>query len=496
MRAWRRRSPEGDEGIGLILVIGVSIFVFALAATAAGLAVNAINQSRQRSHFEMSLAVAEAGVDRVLGEVQSAYSDLNADYPVPGPISAAEPSPWCPGTAVSFPSSGEGAGGIFSSEDAERAWATTQLQAIAAAGTCIQQEDNGEYVVLKPVSANVKYGKVYALSARPGFSDPNARTRLVKSEYIFMPYRPTHAILADGALSIASSTTVTAAYGVDPALASVHSNATVSGVGNPAVSGPVTSTQPSSFSSGNFASNPGGTVTQTGAQAVPRVDARSFYAQASSADPAAIADWYDLCTDGSVRPYSASGPCTGTSIGTATSTQIRGWSYSPSQRTWTASKNTLSGTYYAQHSNIEAGNGTTAVGRLTLVAEAENASTCGSKRYGNIEWQRYDLVTPAYHNVWMFADADIVTHANYSAGSFGPPVVSGMFIAGDQIDMQTSSAGAVGSVVTANQCPTPLGGGGLITTSEVKNPSIYFDPNSDAPFASVITSALWLDYSG
>ena len=65
-----------------------------------------------------------------------------------------------------------------------------------------------------------------------------------------------------------------------------------------------------------------------------------------------------------------------------------------------------------------------------------------------------------------------------------------MFIAGDQISLQTSSSGAVGSVLAGNTCSTSP----LVTTNEVKNPAIYYDPNSTAPFTSIITTTLWLEY--
>lgn len=492
LRKCIRDARTDEAGLGLILVIGISVFVFALAATAVAVAVNALAQSRERTGYEVSLAVAEAGVDRLLSEVQGAYSATNADYPAPAPSAA-----WCTGPTVSFPSAGEGAGGIFSTENAERTWARTQLEALVAAGTCIQSDERGEYVVLKPPSANVKYGRVYSLSAVPSFAAADARTRLVKSEYIFMPYRPTHAILTAGPLAISSSTTVTAAYGVDPATASVHSNATISGTGNPSVSGPVTSTEPSTFSSNNFASNPTHQVGTLATQSIPAVSARSFYMQAATNDPAAVLDWYDLCAGGVVRPYATTGPCTSSStIGTANaSTAVRGWRYDSGARTWTATTSTMSGTYYANEANVDIGTGNTTIPRFTVIASAANPTTCGTKAYGNITWDHYDIGQPAYHNLWMFADTDLVTNSNWKAGSFGPPVVSGMFIAGDQIQLETSSAGAVGAVLSADTCPTPASNG-LITTSEVKNPSIYFDPNSDAPFSSIITTSLWLDYGG
>ena len=502
-----RARARGDEGVGLILVIGISIFVFTLAATAVAYSVNGISQSRNRTSFEKSLATAESGIDFTLSKLQTAFTNYNRDYPVPSPPDAlVEPAPWCDAPVVDFPAApADGANGIFSSEDAERSWARAQIDALRGVSNCIQNSADGQYIVLKPRSPLVtgpypKAGKVYSLSALPSFNDPHAHFRLVKSEYVFMPYRPTHAVLTSGPVAISSSTTVTAAYGVDPAEASIHSNATVSGTGNPTVTGVVSSTGASSFRSNNFASNPGGTVSSLPVQAIPKVNANNFYFQAVANDSAAITDWYDLCPDGFVRPYSTSGPCTAvTSIGNAATTQVRGWTYNSTTHLWTATPNILSGTYYALRGNITAGTANIALPKLTLVAEAENAADCTTKRYGNIDWDHYNIGAPAYHNLWMYADADIWTHSNFSAGSgiTAPPVVSGMFVAGDQINMETSSQGAVGSVVSANQCSTPPAlPVGLSTTSEVKNPAIYYDPNSDAPFTSVITTSLWLDYSG
>ena len=501
-RAWRRRHA-GDDGIGMIMVIGVSVMVMALAATAVAYAVNGIAQSRNRTSFETSLASAEQGIDRTLAELQQSFDSFNRDYPVPSQPDAFEPSPWCVGDPVSYPSApADGAGGVFSTEQAERGWARSHLETIRTRPGCIQSGPEGEYVVLKPLSPLVnglypKSGKVYSLAAVPSFADANAKLRLVKTEYIFMPYRPTHAVLTSGSVSIAASTTIQAAYGVDPALASVHSNATVTGMGNPTVTGPVTSTGTSSFTSNKFAV--GGAVAQKASQRIPRVSARSFYFQAAASDPTAMSDWYDLCPDGNVRPYSSNGPCTATtSIGNATTNQVRGWSYNATSRLWTAHRQTLmSGTYYALEANIENDGGVAEIPRLSLIAEALNPNDCTAKRYGNISWSRYTLRAPAFKNLWMYADADIQTHSNFTAGSgiTAPPVISGMFVAGDQITMNTSSQGAVGSVLSANQCATPPSlPVGLTTTSEIQNPTVYYDPNSDAPFTSIITTSLWLDY--
>jgi hypothetical protein len=69
-----------------------------------------------------------------------------------------------------------------------------------------------------------------------------------------------------------------------------------------------------------------------------------------------------------------------------------------------------------------------------------------------------------------------------------------MFVAGDQMNMETSSAGAVGSVVVGDQCTT--GDPDPVTSNQIKNPEIYYDPNSDAPFTSIISTTLWLEYVG
>ena len=60
---------------------------------------------------------------------------------------------------------------------------------------------------------------------------------------------------------------------------------------------------------------------------------------------------------------------------------------------------------------------------------------------------RYDPAAPTFTNLFMYADADLRTGANFNAGSIGGnglTPVSGMFIAGDQVQLETSSSGAVG----------------------------------------------------
>lgn len=491
-----------DEGAALITVIGILGVVSILVGVAGTITINALRSSTNRVTYEAALSAAENGVDFALARLQKAFDDYNADYPIPTTPSAQIPAPACNDTAIPDPAP-------FASFEAERAWAKAQLAALLAAHPeCVQQGGEGEFLVFKPQTPLVgglypKSGKVYAMGWVPAHDDPNAKQRLLKAEYIFMPYRPTHAVLSSGDLAIAASTTVTAAAGVDPLEASVHSNGSLTGTGggNPTVTGVVTSTGPSTITSNKFTApqnvSAGGAVVQQATQRIPTVNARSLYFRALSDHPEYDSIWYDLCNDGSARPRSSAGPCTsGTVLNTGTTT-FRGWSWTSSTKTWVASRNTQDGIYFVDKGDVDVGTGNAVINNISVIASAENADNCSGKKYGNITWDHYELSRPAYQNLWLYADSDLVTRSNFTAGSgiTTPPVVSGMFVAGDQMKMETSSQGAVGSVLVANQCPTQ-GNPNLITTSEIKNPAIYYDPNADAPFTSIINTTLWLEYPG
>ena len=175
-----------DEGMGLILVIGIAAFVFALAITASAYAVNGTRQSKNRQSFEVSLATAEAGVDGTMSRLQTAFSKYNADYPIPSNVATpANPAPSCVAPSVSWPaviggtpvSDAQGnffAAGGRTAEQNERLWASTQLKALVGISGCVSTAAGGQYVVLKPVSALVdgkypKFGKVYSYASVPSF---------------------------------------------------------------------------------------------------------------------------------------------------------------------------------------------------------------------------------------------------------------------------------------------------------------------------------------
>lgn len=508
------RRPTSDDGVGMILVIGLMGLITALTAVAGTIAVNSVTSSQNRVTYEQALATAESGIDYSLGKLQKAFDEYNADWPTPSPATAVEPSPICDSAVIAQ----------TATDDAtERAEARTNLLAIAGNPACRQQTGEGEYVVWKPPTPLVnglypKFGKIYAMSFVPSYDpvNPKMKTRVVKAEYLFMPYRPTNAVLTGGALTFDSSTAVTTAYGVDPAMASVHTNSTVSVNGNPTVSGSVTSSGTSTAQSNNFINplNPGGVVVTKPLQRIPQINARNLYFRTRSDYPEYATysgtvyqgPWYDLCPDGSARPQAPAPttpgtgePCSSTEILNAGNPGVfRGWSYDAASRTWIASNVTQSGIYYVHHGNIDVGPGNGDIDNITVIASAENSTDCTTKNYGNIQWNHFTMKAPAMTNLFMYADTDLVTHSNFTAGSgiSTPPVISGMFVAGDQMSLQTSSAGAVGSVIVGDQCNTDDPDPGLILTNEIKNPNIYYDPYADAPFTSIISTTLWLEYVG
>ncbi len=481
MRALMRRRLADDAGIGMILVIGITVFVAGLTVTAAVVAENGLGQSRQRINFERSLAAAESGVDFALGHLQYAFDYSHADYPIPA--AGGVPKAGCTVAAIDLPEL---------SGASERTWARAKLTELATTHPeCLMDTPDGQVMVLKPRNpvggAGVQYGRVYAMGWSPDRGQPEAVARTIKVEYVFMPYKPEFAILTGTSLHLQSSSTdVMGAYGVDPTVAAVHTNGDLTTTGNPTVTGPVTYSGAGSGGSGNFL---GGTATRAAEVRMPRVSAEAFYGQAPSAHPEAMATWTDLCPDGTARAHSSAGPCTAaTSKG---SSPFQGWSYNSGQHKWTASKDTSPGTYYVHHADVANGNGNGSIANLSVIASA-TSTDCATKQYGNIVWDHYDTPAWAFKNLFFLADGDLSATSNfYSGQSSATNVISGMYIAGEEIQVWTSSSGLVGSVLAANQCPADTG---PVASNEVQGQIIRFDPNGDSPFSSLISTTLWLEY--
>lgn len=424
--------------------------------------------------------------------LQNSYVNYGeSDFDVPTIAGqGGDASPVCSGTPYKVPNSG------FSSESAEQAWAEKSIASMLAANpSCLQHSSSGDFAVLKPSNRQT----VYAEGWSPSYTASHPVTRVLKAEYLFAPYAPTDAILTGCTLELDSSTTVTTSPGSDPTLASVHSNCTINTQGNPTVTGQVSSTGTGSGQSNKFTDplNVGGNVTNTPAENIPSVTASQVWSENALANANA---WYDMCPDGTVRvPTAGLTPCDKSNPiwpnGTLSkgAGQFNGFQWESTDAngigTWNLINGAADGTYYFYDSSVYPGKGlgNPSSGAVTIIASSPNTTSC-PRQGGTIEWDHDDFATPAITNLFMMADNDIITDSNFHAG--GPSSGSaGEFLAGDQINMQTSSQGAYGSVIAEDSCP----GVSPYTDDVVKNPAIYYDPNASAPFTSIIDTTLWLE---
>jgi hypothetical protein len=493
IRLRRRLVGAGpdDRGVGMILVIGSALVLTALMIVGTTIASRSLESSRRHDHFEGALAAAESGIDVALANVQHTYDTVGTDsYTTPALVDT-----YCKQASVVWPFS------TLPSANQERAWAKTTLTTLAVVPGCRQSGPTGDYAMLKPIG----HQAVYAMAWSPRYGAAEVKTRLIKSEYLFAPYKPSNAILTSGNLELDSSTLVTTAPGNDPNVAAVHSNGTITVPnGNPVVYGPVSSSGTSSASSAKFynSQNVNGSVFQSAQQSIPNVSASEVWGQDHA--NTYTGGWYDLCPDGTVHSPNGSAPCLGTQIasdanGALGATGFRGWhfdsSYSPP--VWRIGKNPGDGVFYINGGDVNeaSGIGNPVAANMTVIAAA-STTTC-NKVGGSIVWDHVDMQAPSIPNLFMLADQDIKTSSNFYAGSSsGGTTVSGLFVAGDQVDLETSSNGAYGAVVAADQCSAPYNAiDAPVTADIVKNPSVYYDPNAQAPFVGVIDTTLWLEYN-
>jgi hypothetical protein len=251
-------------------------------------------------------------------------------------------------------------------------------------------------------------------------------------------------------------------------------------------------------SSNFFYANPSGAVKGAPTESIPFEGALSVWTKNRLTNPPG--GWYDLCPDGTARVPDGAAPCAGNLLATVSgSATFRGWRFAggtvPRWEATSAIKvNGYSGTYYVSGGDAVdiASNSGASVPNLTVIASASTTSC--NKVGGNIHWGSTDPAAPSVPNTWLIADQDLLTTSNYRAGSAsGSTVISGFFIAGDQVQMSTSSNGAYGAVIAADQCDPP-DGMSLVDGNSIKNPSIYYDPNAQAPFTDVINNTLWLEF--
>ncbi len=321
------RLAKQDEGIGLILVIGISAMMAILLAIITATAIRSLHSSSEHVNFEQSLAAAESGVDVELSKIQSARNQVpSVSYE--SPVSCRPATP---------------AASVFATEATEKAWARAALEALPA--TCTQTNAQGEYVAFKVPGRQA----VYSMGWSPTRTAANAESRLLKVEYIFAPYRPGKALLTGGNIDFSGSTTVNAIAGLP---ADVHTNANVTGINDSLnVSGGITAVGTVNACGGGVA---GGCLTSQAPERVPVANPRAVYTDYALT----TGQWYDLCDTGVVKLPSASGPCTGTQV---SASPYRSWYWTAGNATtpgtWTLQNTGTSypGVYYVYGANAELG---------------------------------------------------------------------------------------------------------------------------------------------
>jgi len=461
----RRRSWRDDEGISLIIVVGFTGIVAGLVALTAATGIASLRSSADHVDFESALTTAEAGIDYVLSDVSAVFAAnpaLGDAYTTAAPCNVAAPT-----TAN------------LANETAERDWARDTLETLATAQpSCVKAASKGDFISVRPPGRQA----VYSLGWYPR-REAGASRRLVKAEYLFSPFKPNEALLTDGSLDFSGSVAISA---VGTATASnVHTNGSITGYnGSLQVEGSVSA-------SGTLPSGgcPSGVVSgcQSGADEkdLPTVSARSIYPEWNT-DPNA---WWDLCgNDGTVRTPSGTVPCQGTVVG---GNGFNGWEFTAASGTtaalWTLPRTAggpFPGTYYVYQGDAQVGsNGnSSATWPITVIAEAETGvidnATCG-KKGGNIAWKLFN-VTPRLTGLQFLADANLTGDANATAGK-------GLFLAGDKVDLQTSSAVINGAVIASNTCAAQ-------GPNTIQGVTVNYSDDVESPLKDVIRTSLWLEY--
>jgi hypothetical protein len=470
-----RTARRDDEGFALVVVMGIMLVLAIISTVLVGMIRTSLRSGSAHGRYEAALATAETGIDQALAQLQ-------------------QNTAWTQGPAVGAP---------FSTATAERTWARTTINNLAASTPAlIKTVPTAQYLTIRPSDRQT----VYSMSWAPSYDAvvnkhiPNGKTRLLKAEFIFSPYAPTNALLTQGDLDFSGSVLVNGT-GVD---APVHTNGNV--VSNNAsltVNGTVTSSGSYNISSG--ASVYAGSGGQTPYQTVPVIAPRDFYTSLYSTYTGTVGangysgSWYDLCDDGTMRARDngASGtPCTGTILNKAADGTLlypyRGWNFavagSGNPPTWSMDEQSspYEGIYYAYGADTVI-NGQTHNGappwHATVLSEPKlNGGSC-IKVGGSINWKLTDIANFIPGTV-LIAGHNLYDSANNDAGD-------GLFAAADQVYMQTSSASLKGSIIAGDACP-PQGSAG---PSTIQGVTLTYDQTAEIPLTGIIRTTLWLEYT-
>ena len=456
----RRFHLKDDQGIAMVLVLGFTAVLAALIAVGTAIGVRALKSSRSHAAFESGLATAETGVDQLL-------ADITADYNANGTVNYVMPDATC--NITTLPAT-------FSNENDERTQVAAAMNSLP--DSCLRQGTTGEYIAVRPSNRQA----VYSMAWVPKRGAQGAKRRLIKAEYLFAPYKPSNAVLTQGNIDFTGSVAVAT---LSDTPSDVHSNTNVSGFngstsiqGNLSASGTLSGTCTSGITGGCTGSSP--------IQSLPTISARTYYPQSVKYP----GSWFDLCNVGGVGVMKAPGatPCTGTTITGTTN----GWVFTAGSGTtpdtWTLPRTAggpFNGIDYVYQANAVIGStgNSSDTWQMSVLAEAATTggtSTTCNKLGGNIQWKLFNL-QPFLSGLQLLADANLTGDANATAGS-------GLFLAADKVDLNTSSATISGAVIASNRCAAQ-------GSNTIQGVTINYDDTLEAPLSDIIRTTLWLDYA-
>src|SRR5437764_14721034 len=86
-------QSEQDAGIGMIMVIGLSVVMMILVGVMMTIVQASLKGSARHNTFDAAMTSAESGIDQTLSRLQRAYTKYGADYDTPTTGNTVDPNP-------------------------------------------------------------------------------------------------------------------------------------------------------------------------------------------------------------------------------------------------------------------------------------------------------------------------------------------------------------------------------------------------------------------
>lgn len=445
----RRRLAE-EQGIAMVLVVGMSAILFGMAAIVMTRSFSDYNQVVNDRRFEQAIQVADSGVDHTLYKVGA-----NLAY-----------------------TTGEILPDFAGDKAAEEAWVLSNV-----VGNPLVTTPEGQWATIRPSNAEV----IYSVGYIPTQANP-FKVRIIRAAYDYAPFVPSVAILTDGDLKIQGNASITGAGG------SVHANGNVSMQGSPNISGYVSAS--GTYSPGGTVGDPANSGGGKPPREVPMINPRENYVMSE----------YDLCPNGDVRTgpsYSAGGgffpntsgvPCGGALLGDGDGQGYRGWKATVgSPALWKYNdKDGYDGVYYIYQGSADiSGNpGSPAQPwKVTIMAEAiSSGSEPGHCPHlggdilvtGGGDMKRHDTAQPLH----LIAGRDLKMHGNPGTSW------EGVYAAHEQFDI-SGNTDLNGIVIANDYCDSSGSPVSQATVNLTGSAHLNYDGGLEVPLGRRIRTTHW-----